>query len=294
MGSDRFGRERVPARQQRIDAGSLRQASVITGGHLVAPSRESFRPSDRQVNAGAIPNRASANQRFFSNTRQGATVQAGRPQGGVNRGGNTAGTLPQQNAARPGFRSFGSNNSGNTNRGPGSEQTARPSQGSTQGSRGFVPPSSQQAPSSQSARPGWQQFTPPSHSSQPETGGRNFGGQGGVQSRPNFSSPAPPAESTRQFQNNPRGSSGSSGYSRPPLNMQQPVVTPRGGGSYSAPRSAPSGGYSGGGSSGGGNRGGSTGGGNRGGYSGGGSRGSSSGGSSSSSGGHSTSGHNGR
>jgi len=32
MGSDRFGRERVPARQQRIDAGSLRQASVITGG----------------------------------------------------------------------------------------------------------------------------------------------------------------------------------------------------------------------------------------------------------------------
>jgi hypothetical protein len=371
MGSDRFGRERVPAHQERFDAASLKQASVITAGHPVAPSHESFRPSDRQVSPGAIPNKTGANQRFFSTARQGATVQAPGPQAGFNRGANPANNQPQQNAARPsasnsggnqpqqtaqrpgfrsfgpqnsgsqtpvptqdrgrnqgtqqgtsnaapvpqqqnasrpGFRSFGPNNSNNTNRGPSPEQAARPSQGNTQSPRAFVPPSpAQQAPASPSTRPGWRPFNPPPRPSQPDASPRNNGGQAGSQARPSFS---PPAESPRQYPNNPRGNSGSNGYSRPPINMQQPVVTPRGGGSYSAPRSAPgggsfggkssgSGGYQGG-SPGGGNRGGysgggSPGGGNRGGYSGGGSRGgSSSGGGSQSSGGHASSGHNGR
>jgi hypothetical protein len=310
MGSDRFGRERVPAHQERFDAASLKQASVITGGHPVAPSHESFRPSDRQVSPGAIPNKTAANQRFFSTARQGATVQAEKPQSGFNRGANPANNQPQQNAARPsasnsggnqqqqnalrpGFRSFGPGNSNNTNRGPAPEQAARPSQGNAQGQRGFVPPSpAQQAPASPSTRPGWRPFNPPSRPSQPDAGARTYGGQGGSQSRPSFT---PPAESPRQNQNNSRGSSGSYGYSRPPINMQQPVVTPRGG-SNSAPRSAPSGGsYGGRPSGGGGYQGGSQGGGNRGGYSRGGSRGGSSGGGGSqSSGGHSSSGHNGR
>jgi hypothetical protein len=353
MGSNQFGRGRVPAQQQRFDAGSLRQASVITGGHPVAPSRDSFRPSDRQVNPGAIPNRAGTNQRFFSDARTGRSVQGQSAPGGFNRGGNPAvnqsqqnaarpgfrnfgpsnsgnvntgnrqgasnsgSNLPQQNANRPGSRSFGPNGAGNMNRGQASEQVTRPPSGNTQGSRGFVPPPSQQGPSNPSTRPGWRPFTPPSRSAQPDPGGRNFGGQGGGQSRPNDSQPS---ESPRQYQNNSRGNSGGSGYSRPPLNMQQPVVTPRGGSPYSYPRSAPSGGgynsgstggsrggpqgggYSGGsrgGSQGGGysggSRGGSQGGGNRGGNSGGGSRGGSSGGGgSSSSGGHSSSGHNDR
>jgi uncharacterized protein DUF6600/FecR-like protein len=357
MGSDRFGRERVPTHQERFDAGSLRQASVMTGGHPVAPSHESFRPSDRQVNPGAIPNQASANQRFFSNARQGGSPQGERAQGGFNRGGlvrqggNPAGNQPQQNTTRPGFRSFGSHDTGtttpapvqqgntnpgnrqsgsnpggnqaqqntarpgfrsfgsrdtgtmtpaptqqgNTNPGnrqggsnPGGNQTqqnaprpgfrsfgsrdsgivtpapaqmARPSQGSNQGQRTFTPPTQRQDNSTPNGREGnWRTFTPPSHPAQPETGGRNFGGQSGGQSRPSYSQPAEPP---RQIQNNSRGNSGSYGYSRPPLNMQQPVVTPRGGGSYSPPRSAPSGGggYSGGGPSNGGYRGGSPGGG---------------------------------
>jgi hypothetical protein len=247
MGSGQFGRGSVPAQQQRFDAGSLRQASVLTGAHPVSASRESFRPSDRQVSPGAIPNRAGANQRFFSSARQAGSPQGQSVQSGSNRGGNPAGNLQQQNNARPGFQSFGSNNSGNTNRGPATQQAARPSQGNTQ------------APSSPSTRPGWRPFTPPSQQ-----------GQGGAQARPSNSQPA---ESSRQAQNNSRGNSGSYGYSRPSLNMQQRVVTPRGG--YSSPRSAPSGG-------------------NRGGNSGGGSHGSSSGRGSSSSGGHSSSGHNGR
>jgi hypothetical protein len=406
MGAHDFGRGSVPAHQQRVDPGSLRQASVITSGHPATPSRESFRPSDRQVNPAAIPSRASTNQRFFSDSRTGRSVQGQPAQGGVNRGGNPAVNQPQQNAGRPGVGNFGSNNSGNVNsgnrQGPANsgsnlpqqnadrsgprsfgpngagninhsqvpQQAERPSSGNTQGSRGFAPPSSQQSPSNStsSARPGWRPFTPParsiqpdngarnsagnpangpqqnpqrpgyrsfdsgggnsgntqgsrgfgsspsqsqapsnrsdsrpftpppSHSAQSDSGGRNFGAPYSGPSRPNYSQPSEPP---RQYQNNSRGNSGGPGYSRPPLNMQQPVVTPRGGGSYSAPppRSAPSGGgYSnapggggyrgpqGGGYGGGGSRGAPSGGGNGGG---GGSRGGTqSGGGSPQSGGH--------
>jgi hypothetical protein len=388
MRAEEFGRGRVPTHQERFDEGSLRQASALTGAHPVTPSRESFRPSDRQVNPGAIPNRGGANERFFSRSRQGATPQEERSQGGFNRGGNPAGNQPQQNTQRPGFRSFGSRDSGNvtpapaqdrnmnpgnrqdgSNPGPNQQrqdtqrpgfrsfgsrdsgnvtpapaqdrntnpgnrqggsnpgpnqpqqdtarpggsdrsgpgfrsfgsrnsgnessapaQTARPSQENNGGQRSFTPPAQRQENSAPNGREGnWRTFPPPSHQSQPDAGGRNFGGQGGSQSRPESSQPA---ESPRQFQNNSRGNSGSFGYSRPPLNMQQPVVTPRGGGSYSSPRGAPSGGGNSGGSSGGGYRGGPSGGGSRGGNPGGGSHGGDSRGGSSSSGGHSSSEHN--
>ena len=279
MRSDQFGRGRVPAQQQRFDAGTFRQASVMTGANPVSPSRDSYRPSDRQVSPNAIPNRAATNQRFFSgNSRQGG-------QNVFTRGANPSGGQPQQNNVRPGFRSFGSNNSGNSgNSGdvnPGSrqggfnprgnqapqntarpapEQMARPDQGNPRGQRQYAPPSSQQAPSNQYSRPDPRSYTPPSRESQPYGGGRTFEGQRAPQSRPGYSQPAEPP---RQYPNDSRGNSGNSG--RPPLNMQQPVVTPRGGGSYSAPppRSAPSGGgnsgrgYQGGPSSGGGSRGGS-------------------------------------
>ena len=388
MRAAEFGRARVPTQQSRIDVAALQKASVITAGHPVTPSNESFRPSDRQVKPGAVPVQA-ANQRFFNNSRQ---VGAPQGQGGFNRGGNPVanqpqqnaarpglpnnagssspatrpvvpnpggnqpqqnaarpgfhsfsppsssgnvnpgtrptgpnpgGNQPQQNAARPGFHSFsppsnipsnspsnsgnanpgtrrgGSNPGGNqpqqnearpgfrsftppsnVNRGTTFEQAPRPPQGNAQGSRVFVPPPAERAPSGPSTTTGPRPFTPPPHQSQPDAGGRSFGGQGGSQGRPNFS---PPPQSPRQYDNYPRGNSGNYGYSRPPLNMQQPVVTPRGGG-YSAPQSAPSGG----GPSGGGYRGGSPGGGNFGG----GSRGGSPGGGSSNSGGHSSPGQN--
>jgi len=175
---------------------------------LVAPSRESFRPSDRQVNAGAIPNRAAANQRFFSNTRQGATGQAERPQGGVNRGGNTSGTLPQQNAARPGFRSFGSNNSGNTNRAPASEQAARPSQGNHRRRRTAVCSTFVAASSVKSVCETWLAAIYSALSLISTGDGRTklWRTRRSTITTQLFLA-CPPAESTRQFQNNSRGSS---------------------------------------------------------------------------------------
>jgi len=302
MRSNEFGHNRVPMQQSRIDAGALRQASVITGSHPVSPSHESFQSTSRQVNPGSVPNRASSNQHFFNSTaRSNTSFQAGRTASSFN-GGASANS--------------------NVSRGPALPQTPR------------------SGPSSiQSSRPNWHTFTPPSgQRMQSNSTGRPYEGQSGPQGRPSYSQPSP---SSRQYSDNSRGGYYGGGSSRPTLNMQQPVVTPRGGGSYSgrpmpsAPGgsygsygSAPSregsysgrpmpaapngsfrtyqgapsrgGSYSGrstpsapsGGNSGGGNRGGSSGGGTRGGNSGGGGGGGSRGGSSSG-GGHSSSGHNG-
>ena len=267
MASNQFGRGSVPAQQQRFDAASLRQASLMTGANPVSPSRESFRPTDRQVSPSAIPNRSSANQRFFSSSRQGAAIQSQRAQAGFNRGGNSGGNQLQQNTNRPAIRSFGSANPGNSNGAPAFGQTVRSSPGNTQNLRGFTPPSSQQAAPTQSTRPGWRTFTPSSRESQPNRVVRTFEMQGEPQSRVNENiQPArpgasQPAGSQRQVQSYSRGNS-SNGYYRQPLNMQQPVVTPRAR-SYSAPsgspiRSAPNSGGSRGGRSGSGSRGGSS------------------------------------
>lgn len=302
MQSGEFGRGRVSMQQSRIDPGTFRKASVMTGANPVSPSRESFQSTNRQANPRSIPNRSTSNQRFFSsNARSNASFQSGNRAGSFNRGGNFGNAPAPQNSERPGWRGFGQANVGNVNRGPA------PSTNS--GQRGFSEPSSRQSQSIQSSRPGWRTFTPPS--GQPQSnGGRTFEGRSAPEPRSNYSQPAAPP---RQYQNYSRGGFSGSASNRPTLNMQQPVVTPRGGnsnygrapsvGSYGGYRggpssggsysgrpspSAPSGGYGGGGyrggSSGGGSRGGNSGGGSSGGgsrgggNSGGGSRGGSSGG----------------
>jgi hypothetical protein len=216
MRSGDFGHARVPTRQSRIDEGSFRQASVMTGAHPVSPSRQSFQATDRQPNPSSIPNRSSANQHFFSsNARQNSSFQGGRNDNNLNHGGGPA---------------------GNANRGSTIGEASRPNQPSNQGQRGFTPPPSQQGQSIQSSRPGWRTFTPPSGQHNQPNGGRTFEGQGAPQARPNSSQPS---QSPRQFENNSRGGSNGGTSNRPTLNMQQPVVTPRGGG-FNSGRPTPS------------------------------------------------------
>jgi len=350
MQSGQFGRDRVPMQQSRIDAASFHQASVMTGAHPVSPSHESFHPTNQQVSPASIPNRASNNQRFFSsNARSSAPVQAGNGASNSNHGTNGATGQTQPNAPRPGFHSFGPTNSsnaspgnrpggfgasgnasGNVNRNPAPQQMARPSQSPNQGQHTFTPPTSQPNQSIQSSRPGWRTFTPPSTppSRQPQSsgGGRSFTppstppsrqaqSNSGAQPRSSYSQPP---QSPRQFQGDSRGNFNNYGSNRPSLNMHQPVVTPRSGGSYSGrptPSTPSGGGYggyrggpSGGGSysgrpmpsapsggnyGGGGYHGAPSGGGSHGGYSGGYSGGGQRGGSSGSNGGgHSSSGQN--
>jgi len=121
----------------------------------------------------------------------------------------------------------------------------------TSSNQHFFSSTARQGTSMQSSRPGWRGFTPPSGQTGQSNGSRTMEGQNGMQSRSNIP----------QSQNNSRGGFNGNTSSRPTLNMQQPVVTPRSygtyagrpmpsapsGGSYGAPQRGPSnpGSYSG-------------------------------------------------
>jgi hypothetical protein len=237
MQSSQFGHDRVPMRQSRIDAGTLRQASVMTGSHPVSPSHESFQSTSRQVNPRSIPNRAVSNEHFFNGSaRQSSSVQGGRTENNL----NGRASVNQGGHGESNFNGR-ANANGNVNRAPVSGPATNQGQhgfDSTSSQRGGNSPSSPQGQSIQSSRPGWHAFSPPPGRQMQSNNGRTAEGSGGFQSqsRANYSQ-AP--DTSRQNQNNSRGGFGNSGFSRPTLNMQQPVVTPRGGGTNSG-RSMPS------------------------------------------------------
>lgn len=310
MRGNEFGRARVPMQQSRIDPGRFRQASLMTGASPVSPARQSFQPTDRQVNSRSLPTRSN-NQRFFSGTaRSNTSFQGGANTGNLNRGDNSnrGGNFnrpPQQNEGRPGPNGFGQPNNNNAPMNRGSVSQPSPSRAQT--------PSQTPSQTIESSRPGWRPFRPPTGNArsneqmQPNSGRGGFGPQGGAQPRPNYPQASAPPRQNSEYS---RGNYGNSGSGRPTLNMQQPVVTPRGGSSNPTSRPSSGGGYrnygggnpggsyrgappssggsypsrgpSGGGYGGGGYRGGSSGGGSRGGSSGGGSH----GGGSSDGGGH--------
>jgi hypothetical protein len=230
MESGQFGRGRVPMQQSRIDAGTFRNASMATGASPFSPSRQSFQSTDRAASASSIPNRSVSNQRFFNgNGARGNTgFQGGNNAGNFNRGGNS-GNAPG-NAPRPGSNGFNAPNNANVNRGgtPNSIQSSRP------GWHTFTPPSGGSRTQSNGGRSFEGQGTPQTRGNYSQSygsnGGRTFEGQGNSQPRENYSQPrtnsAPSYQQPRQTQNYSRG-----GSSRPTLNMRQPIVTPRVGGS---------------------------------------------------------------
>jgi hypothetical protein len=125
--------------------------------------------------------------------------------------------------------------------------------GSAPSAPGYGQQLSRQSQSIQSSRPGWHTFTPPPGQNPQSNGGRSYERQNTPQGRPGYSQ-SPSGSAPPQYQNNSRGGpnygASNNGYNRPTLNMQQPVVTPRGGGYYgrqpvpSAPRNPGYGGYS--------------------------------------------------
>ncbi len=250
MDSNRFGREGVSGHQSPMSAASFRQASMATGRMPSSTSRESFSPSGRAANPASFRSAPSSSQHFFSaagRTNAASNSLASRSSANTN------------NAVR-GQSGFGGNTGRNAN--AGAAASNRP------GWRGFTPPQSGAANHSaegsaannraganagpQNEARGWQHFAPPArqNQAQPQESTRGF---------------SQPGQSQRSYtpQSASRGGSSNS-YSRPTLNMRQPIVTPRGGsygrapsGSYSQPRggsSTPRGGSSGGRSGGGGGR----------------------------------------
>jgi len=200
MDSNHFGREGVSGHQS-ISASEFRQASMVSGKMPISPSRESYSPTGRTASASSYRNAPSASQHFFTgNSRTNA---------GFNR---SAGSFNNATHVQSGF---------GESRGTGTFEHTPTNTESARGSSGSI----------QSSRPGWHTFTPP------QGGVNNRSYSGNEYSRSNEGN-----SGFRSSASTPRSGSSSSpynnSYSRPPLNMRQPIVTPRGGsGGYSnAPR----------------------------------------------------------
>jgi len=202
MDSSRFGRESVSG-HQGISESEFRQASMVSGKMPISPSRESYSPTGRAASASAYRSAPSASQHFFTgNSRTNAGFNS-----------HTAGSFNNASHAQSGF---------GENRGTGTiERTPANNESARGGSTGAI----------QSSRPGWHTFTPP----QGGTNNRSYSGndyshtnEGNSGFRSSASAPRS-GSSTSPYNNS---------YSRPPLNMRQPIVTPRGGSgsTYNSPR----------------------------------------------------------
>jgi hypothetical protein len=227
MAGNEFGRGAVSRHQAGISEASFRQGSAMTGKMPVTPSRESFSPSGRTANASAIRNATPSSQHFFNGGSRANGTTGSRSFGNSN-----AGAGPQSG--------FGGNRSNSVS----TSQSPRAFGNPGNAGNGSV---NNSGSSTQSSRQGgWQHFTLP-QSGASNRSGQGFGenNRGSVNNSPSGSSSSPSRESTQGSQAGNRGSwqhftpptqtsrGGSSNsynsYSRPPLNMRQPIVTPRGG-----------------------------------------------------------------
>jgi hypothetical protein len=238
----------------RVNHTTLQNAHFATGNLPITPNRASLSASGRPAAAGTIRN-GGGSQRFFSThgtttgasgrsfEREQARVSNAMRQSGVsplnqrsgeNRGMENRGGEARNNArgSQPGFRgpgrtgeSLGSRSGGETrgNSNIGAESRPRNSIGSSGREGGGA------------NNGGWQKFTPMAPRSSPELGrsesgraesGRSSNGMG-AENRGSYGSPRGYSSSQgRSFGGrNPEGR-GYSG-SRPPLNMRQPIATPR-------------------------------------------------------------------
>jgi len=229
----------------------FQNARFTTGRLPVSPSRESFSASGRPAAASTTRN-VSQNQHFFS-ARGASGAGNGRSAengGGVARPGNSSSNARSSS----GFQRLNQSSERSPETRASSNSVARP--GNSGGSTAAHE-------SRNTNGGGWQKFSPmpPRSSAEPSRGGESAGRSSMGQSSPSRSSMG----QSSMGRSEERGSYGSSygsgrgsapesrgysspgrgyggGYSRPPLNMRQPIVTPRsyGGGAYGGGRPAPS------------------------------------------------------
>jgi hypothetical protein len=250
MDSRSFGHGTVPAHQTALSAGEFRNASMVSGKMPVNPGRGSYSASSREASPSTIRNTASNSQRFYSPSRNSVGAAQSRGYGatsnqrntgsgysnsarsaqpninGANRGGASSST------ARPGWRTFSPPSSSGANRGaPNTQSNTRGPTTNNPGNRGgFGSPNSASRP-----------YQPPNAQSNMRGPMANPGNRGGF---------GAPNGGSRQYQQPNSAARGGypGGGSRPPLNMRQPIVTPRNGGNSGGSRGGSGGGgYRGGG-----------------------------------------------
>ena len=239
---------------------SLANAHFATGNLPVTPTRASLSASGRPAAAGTVRN-GGGSQRFFSThgtttagasgrsfERERAQVSNAMRQNGVsplnqrageNRGNGSRGTGVRDNEARSNARVAqpGSHETGRTGESLGSR-----SSGETHGNSNIGTESRAGSSIGSSGREGggannggWQKFTPMAPRSSVESGRGESGRAESGRSEPGRSTNGLGAENRGSY-GSPRGYSGSEGRgaegrgysgSRPPLNMRQPIATPR-------------------------------------------------------------------
>ena len=260
MDSRSFGHGTVPAHQTGMSAGEFRNASMVSGKMPVNPGRGSYSASSRDASPSTIRNTASNSQRFYSPSHNSTgTAQSSRGYGATsnqrnngNSGGNSRGNSGYSNSTRS-----AQPNINGANRGGASNSTARP------GYRTFSPPSSsganRGAPSTQSNTRGPTTNNPgnrggfgsPNSASRPYQPPNAQSNMRGPMANPgNHGGYGAPNGGSRPYQGPNSAARGGypGGGGRPPLNMRQPIVTPRNGGNSGGSRGGSGGGgYRGGG-----------------------------------------------
>ncbi len=265
VSGNEFGKGHMSA--QPINHAQFQNAHFSTGKLPMTPSRESYSASGRPAAASTTRN-VPQNQHFFSARGTNAaprSMERGQSQisgarrldGGPTRnsrelsrpgnsGSNNGSNRSLNTGSNSGFRRFGepgsnnvagshSNSNSNVPRSSGPENNSlsrpEPRGNSNWGSAPRPGNSGVSTPAREvgSSNGGWQKFTPMPPRSSSESG--RTGGSSG-----SYGSSRGSASEGRGY----------GGYSRPPLNMRQPIVTPRsygrgpGGGAYGGGRSAPS------------------------------------------------------
>ena len=247
-----FGRGGMHA--QPMSHAQFQNARFSTGRLPVNPSRESFSASGRPAAPSTTRNLAQ-NQHFFSGRGTNASprsAERGQSQiSGARRldGGPTGnsreisrpGNNNSNNGSNNGFRRFGESGPNNG----GQSRSTVPANNSPSRPERSIGNSSSAREGGNSNRGGWQTFSP--MPSRPSSGPARPEAMGRGEDRSSYGSSRNSGPVSRGYGSEGRGYSGPS---RPPLNMRQPIVTPRnyGGGPYSAgPSGGNRGGYSGGG-----------------------------------------------
>jgi FecR protein len=225
MAGNEFGRGAVSPHQTPISSASFRQAALVAGKMPATPSRESYSPSGREANPSSYRSAPPSSQHFLS---AGSRTNAEGNYGAGSRTFGSTGNVNNINAShtnpstslqssRSGWKTFTPPSSANVNRSQSFDANTHALSNSSSTHGTFAPESRQ--------------------SSQGTSSGTVQGRQ--AENRSSWQHFSPPQSASRE--------SSSHSYSRPSLNMRQPIVTSRGGSNgYAFPRSpgSYSGGYS--------------------------------------------------
>jgi len=254
VSAEGFGRGVSPIRRGVSEA-DFRGARGVAGNLPVVPTRESLQPAKAEIRPG-FEGRSSAQQHFFTRNQppagpasfhtQAASVQQtiheneSRMQGGFSTSARSAGEGSMNSARFGGSQTTNRSGDAGWSRFGGGRNSGTPANGGSFGSSRSSdrPPGASGSNSSSRGEQGWGKFSRPGDT-------RSMSGPGNSQSNHGNSSMGNSSSTDRGWNRFPSNSGSSqmgrvnsNSGSKPPLNMNRPIVTPRS--SSPSPSHAPS------------------------------------------------------